>query len=77
MCLFFYRGKVGLVLTNLNWSGWVLATDTITVRRESLPCPALVMQAVHSVQQSEESGGKLSAPGPDGGHACICACKHV
>lgn len=40
MCmLIFYRGKVGLVLTNLNWSGWVLATDIITVRRESLPCP--------------------------------------
>lgn len=36
---FIYTGKVGLVLTHLNWSGWVLATDTITVRRESLPCP--------------------------------------
>lgn len=39
VCLFSYWGKMGLVLTNLNWSGWVLATDIITVQLESLPCP--------------------------------------
>lgn len=40
-CFFFFLnlGKVGFMLTNLNWSGWMLATDMITVRLESLPCP--------------------------------------
>lgn len=53
----FYWGEVGLVLTNLNDSGWVLATDITTVRRESLPCPGSA-GCTQCVQQSEESDGK-------------------
>jgi TRAP-type C4-dicarboxylate transport system permease small subunit len=32
-CFFFFflnLGKVGFMLTNLNWSGWMLATDMIS-----------------------------------------------